>query len=364
MNKSFDMYSWRRKYVYMTENEEELSEELLSSEDAIEKFYGDKIQPGTLKLDWSLPGGKYTAKNLEGEDIYFDMGRHHFRVFRIEDWYDYAKKVKGIPVASSEHRELEDEFNKKMLDHVMFGFPGKQPEMEETLTEGEEDDPQELMVGSYQTKYFDMCPGATGVYTDIEDKVEDMDMAERAAKLQDALFALEKHILNDEESGTDEGYMLMAQNLADQIMSMAKMMGLEDEHSYIDMHVKTIEKALKGEDTESTADQLDEIDDEFLPDESGYALDQALFRLQDDIPEIVKAWQDSIAKEINAAKEIDPNDTGKYKNWTISDFLVDYAEFKDKWMEREAQSQAAHDKAQYGAEGGMLDLYEKYLKEK
>ena len=351
MNKSFDMYSWRRKYVYMTENEEELKEELLSSEDAIEKFYGDKIQPGTLKLDWSLPGGKYTAKNLEGEDIYFDMGRHHFRVFKIEDWYDHVKKVKGLPIASSEYRQLEDEFNKKMLDHVMFGLPGKQPEMEETLTEGEEDDPQELMVGSYQTKYFDMCPGATGVYTDIEDKVEDMDMAERAAKLQDALFALEKHILNDEESGTDEGYMVMAQNLADQIMSMAKMMGLEDEHSYIDMHVKTIEKALKGEDTESTADQLDE-------DESGYALGNALFRLQDDIQSVVKAWKDSIAKEIQ------DNGTGKYMNWTESDFLVDYAEFKDKWMEREAQSQAAHDKAQYGAEGGMLDLYEKYLKEK
>jgi hypothetical protein len=279
------------------------------------------------------------------------MGRHHFRVFKIEDWYDHVKKVKGLPIASSEYRQLEDEFNKKMLDHVMFGFPGKQPEMEETLTEGEEDDPQELMVGSYQTKYFDMCPGATGVYTDIEDKVEDMDMAERAAKLQDALFALEKHILNDEESGTDEGYMVMAQNLADQIMSMAKMMGLEDEHSYIDMHVKIIEKALKGEDTESTADQLDE-------DESGYA--HALSRLKKDIPEVVKDWKDSIADYI------DVNGTGKYMKWTESDFLIDYAKFKDKWMEREAQSQAAHDKAQYDAEGGseMLDLYEKYLKEK
>src|SRR5210317_557024 len=265
MNKSFDMYSWRRKYVYMTENEEELKEELLSSEDAIQKFYGDKIQPDTLKLDWSLPGGKYTAKNLEGEDIYFDMGRHHFRVFRIEDWYDYAKKVKGIPVASSEHRELEDEFNKKMLDHVMFGLPGRQPEMEEALTEGEEDDKEEIKVGSYQTKYFDMCGDASDLYKDIEDKVEDMDMAERSVKLQDALFALEKHILNDEESGTDEGYLVMAQNLADQIMSMAKMMGLEDEHKYTFMHVANIEKDPKGEETESTADQLDE-------DESGFAL--------------------------------------------------------------------------------------------
>ena len=351
MSKSFDMYSWRRKFIYLSENEEEINEAMMDAEEAIQKFYGDKIQPDTLKLDWSLPGGKYTAKNLEGEDIYFDMGRHHFRVFRIEDWYDHVQKVKGIPVASSEYRQLQNEFDNKKLDYVLFGLPGNQPEMEESLTEGEEDDPQELMVGSYQTKYFDMCPGATQVYTDIEDKVEDMDMAERDAKLQDALFALEKHILNDEESGTDEGYMVMAQNLADQIMSMAKMMGLEDEHSYIDMHVKTIEKALKGEDTESTADQLDE-------DESGYA--HALLRLKKDIPSVVKDWKDSIAKEIQ------DNGTGKYMKWTESDFLIDYAKFKDKWMEREAQSQAAHDKAQYDAEGGseMLDLYEKYLKEK
>jgi len=350
MSKPFDMYSWRRKFIYLSENEEEINEAMMDAEEAIQKFYGDKIQPDTLKLDWSLPGGKYTAKNLEGEDIYFDMGRHHFRVFRIEDWYDHVQKVKGIPVASSEYRQLQNEFDNKKLDYVLFGLPGNQPEMEESLTEGEEDDPQELMVGSYQTKYFDMCPGATQVYTDIEDKVEDMDMAERAAKLQDALFALEKHILNDEESGTDEGYLLMAQNLADQIMAMAKMMGLEDEHSYIDMHVKTIEKALKGEDTESTADQLSE-------DETGYALGNALFRLQDDIPSVVKDWKKSIADHIAA------NGTGKYMNWTESDFLVDYAKFKDEWMDEQTKTQIDHDEETYRREtGGMLDLYEKYLK--
>ena len=327
MSKPFDMYSWRRKYVYMTENEEELSEQLLSMEDAIEKFYGENLEPGSLKLDWSLPGGKYTAKTIEGENVYFQgfpsgLG---FTVHRIEDG--------------------------ERLDRVQIGIPGRQPEMEEALTEGEEDDKEEIKVGSYQTKYFDMCGDASDLYKDIEDKVEDMDMAERSVKLQDALFALEKHILNDEESGTDEGYLVMAQNLADQIMSMAKMMGLEDEHKYIFMHVATIEKALKGEETESTADQLDE-------DESGFALGNALFKLQDDIPEVVKDWKDSIAKEI------EDNGTGKYMNWTESDFLVDYAEFKDKWMDREARDQAAHDKAQYDAEGGMLDLYEKYLKEK
>jgi len=139
MNKPFDMYSWRRKYIYLAENDVELNEELLGQEDAIEKFYGDKIQPGTLKLDRSLPGGKYVAKNLEGEDIYFDMGQHHFRVFRIEDWYDYVDAVKGLPIASSEYRQLQDEFNNKKLDYVLFGMPKNQPELEESINEGPED---------------------------------------------------------------------------------------------------------------------------------------------------------------------------------------------------------------------------------
>ena len=111
----------------------------------------------------------------------------------------------------------------------------------------EEDDPQEITVGSYQTKYFDVCPGASELYANIEDKVEDMDLAERTAKLQDALFYIEKHILEDDETGTDEGYMVVAENLAEQIMDMAEMMGLEDEHSYIQGHVDIIRKAVEGE---------------------------------------------------------------------------------------------------------------------
>lgn len=112
-----------------------INEAMMDEKEAIEKFYGDKIQPNTLKLDRSLPGGKYIAKNLKGEDIYFDMGRHHFRVFKVEDWKDFIEKAKGLPVADSEYRSLKDKFDSKKLDYVSFGFPGKQPEMEESLIE-------------------------------------------------------------------------------------------------------------------------------------------------------------------------------------------------------------------------------------
>jgi hypothetical protein len=117
------------------------------------------------------------------------------------------------------------------------------------IQEDETQDSAEVMVGNYQTKYFDICPGATAVYKDIESKGVDMNMAERAAKLQDALFFIEKHVLNDDETGSAEGYITVAENLADQIMAMAGMMGLEEEHSYIQGHVDKITKAVSGEES-------------------------------------------------------------------------------------------------------------------
>jgi len=101
---------------------------------------------------------------------------------------------------------------------------------------GETADTEELSVGNYQTRHFDMCPAATGVYKDIDEKVEDIDLAERSAKLQDVLYYLEKSPNRDHV----EEDAVVAQLIADQIMHMAEMMGLEAEHSYIQGHVDTI----------------------------------------------------------------------------------------------------------------------------
>ena len=98
----------------------------------------------------------------------------------------------------------------------------------------------EVMVGSYQTKHFDICPGAQSLYKRIvdEDLVDNMDLVERSAKLHDALFAIEKNAIQ-KESATDLD-VESAQLIADQIMAMAKMMDLEDEHNYVQNHVKII----------------------------------------------------------------------------------------------------------------------------
>jgi len=116
-----------------------------------------------------------------------------------------------------------------------------------------EEDAGEIKVGSYQTKHFDMCPAATALYKDIEDKVEDMDLAERSVKLQDALYFIEKHV---EEEGyePDRNYIQVAETLANQIMKMAGMMGLENEHSYIQGHVDRIKQAV-GDSTKELTEQ-------------------------------------------------------------------------------------------------------------
>ena len=97
----------------------------------------------------------------------------------------------------------------------------------------------EVMVGSYQTKHFDVCPGAQSLYKRIVDE----DLVERSAKLHDALFAIEKNAMQ-KESATDLD-VESAQLIADQIMAMAGMMGLEAEHQYVQGHVDKIKEFIK-----------------------------------------------------------------------------------------------------------------------
>ena len=66
----------------------------------------------------------------------------------------------------------------------------------------EEIDPREVNIFGYETKHFDVCPGAQGLYkrivagefTDGMPGPEEQDLIIRSAKLHDALFALEKKV--------------------------------------------------------------------------------------------------------------------------------------------------------------------------
>ena len=121
----------------------------------------------------------------------------------------------------------------------------------------DETDPQEIKVGNYQTKYFHVCPGASKLYGDIESKGVDMDMAERSVRLQDALFFVEEHIQRDGYN-PEKDYVMVANNIAKNIMKMASMMGLEKEHSYIQGHVDVIEKVVNQKGLEERVMELTE----------------------------------------------------------------------------------------------------------
>jgi len=105
----------------------------------------------------------------------------------------------------------------------------------------ETEDIYELKIGDYQTRHYDMCPGASELYKKIESGEIDTDMglAIRAAKLQDSLFYLEKHVIHEMGTASFED-VISAQNVASEIMELARMMGLEEEHQYILGHVQAI----------------------------------------------------------------------------------------------------------------------------
>jgi len=167
-------------------------------------------------------------------------------------WQAMIIKAKDYVVKAKHYLDGEEKL--AAIDAMME--PEMEPEIpvdrQIELTEHETDPALELKVGGYQTQHYHMCPGAKELYTDIESKTDDMELAERTAKLQDSLFYMEEKALQD---GATEDDVMMAQNLADQIMSMAEMMGLAEEHGYIQGRVDKIEGAIGGSTEEPVAER-------------------------------------------------------------------------------------------------------------
>ena len=161
----------------------------------------------------------------------------------------------------------------------------------------DENDPQEISVGNYQTKYFHVCPGASKLYGDIESKGVDMDMAERSARLQDALYFVEEHIQRDGYK-PERDYVMVAKNIAKNIMKMAEMMGLEKEHDYIQGHVDTIEKVVKEKGLEERVMELTEENVPTNPSKWSYYKSQAKQKFDVYPSAYANAWA---AKQYKAA---------------------------------------------------------------
>jgi hypothetical protein len=199
-------------------------------------------EPHMLKSDLYRIG-KYAIELYQMMDKYDNMDHE---VDFPHWWQGKIIKARDYIVAAKHYLDGEEKID--AIDSMM------EPDIEVVDIQEHETDPAlELKVGDYQTQHYHMCPGAKTLYTDIEDKVDDMDLAVRAAKLQDTLFYMEEKALQGEATEDD---VMMAQNLADQIMEMAKMMGLEDEHGYIQGHVDKIKGAIQ----ESVKESLNEAE--------------------------------------------------------------------------------------------------------
>lgn len=97
----------------------------------------------------------------------------------------------------------------------------------------------QLAVGTYFTKNFEMSPKAQLLYAKLP-KDTDPVSAEKSAILHDKLFALEKQ--SQAAQSASKQTINSAEDYVQQIKMHAKKMGLKKEHSYIDTNLSNIKK--------------------------------------------------------------------------------------------------------------------------
>ena len=189
-------------------------------------------------------------------------------------------------------------------------------------------DPQEIVIGDYQTRHYDMCPAATALYSKIENQEIDTDMglAIRNAKLQDALFYLEKHTVKEMQHASFED-VKAAEILAGEIMTLARMMGLEEEHQYVLGHLQAI-RELYQQGIEGSSQEFSYFDN--LPDEVQEKLLERLAELGYDIKDLEEDYEIldnpketfALPTKQSANPDLPTNDTsGNYKilyKYTVS----------------------------------------------
>ena len=175
----------------------------------------------------------------------------------IELLIDELDKLSGVDaVALVEEPAIEADFfafNEADIDDtILFNLIKN-----EVLSQFDEtEDVYEIKIGDYQTRHYDMCPAASALYKQIESGDIDVDMglAIRAARLQDSLFYLEKHTIKEMGSASFED-VVSAQNIVSEIMELARMMGLEEEHQYVYGHLQAIRDLYEGKEENSAETQ-------------------------------------------------------------------------------------------------------------
>lgn len=173
----------------------------------------------------------------------------------------------------------------------------------------EQDFKQELDIYGYQTKHFDLCPGAQNLYkrimagdfTDGMPSVKEQDTIITLAKLHDALFGMEKIALSSKD-GVDKEFASKAQGIADKIMDISQSLDLVDEHGYIQNHVDIIRDKV-NEMAIVLPEQEDDIELEIPGDESSATVDKKVQAKATRQDKIIKDFQ-RIQKQMQTHLEL------------------------------------------------------------
>ena len=123
--------------------------------------------------------------------------------------------------------------------------------VQEMMTEDTPAD--QVVVGDFKSKHFDICPSAVALYKDIEPS----DEAIESAMLHDMLFKVEKKAIAANMATQDQ--VDKTQHYADMIMELAEEMNLVDEHDYVeDVHIAKM-KELAGMEKEEEDEKDDDM---------------------------------------------------------------------------------------------------------
>ena len=134
-------------------------------------------------------------------------------------------------------------------DYLVYSTDTPMPESETAEVPADQ-----VVVGDFKSKHFDICPSAVALYKDIEPS----DEAVESAMLHDMLFKIEKKAIAANMASEDQ--VDKAQHYADMIMELAKEMNMVDEHDYVeDVHMAKIKELANTEQEE------DEEDDDMTP---------------------------------------------------------------------------------------------------
>ena len=126
-------------------------------------------------------------------------------------------------------------------DYLVYSTDTPMPESETAEVPADQ-----VIVGDFKSKHFDICPSAVAVYKDIEAS----DAAVESAMLHDMLFKVEKKAIAANMATKEQ--VDKAQHYTDMIMELAEEMNMVDEHAYVeDVHMTKMKELANTEQEEN-----------------------------------------------------------------------------------------------------------------